>query len=165
MNSKAVDIKHFRKALSQFPTGVTVITMNSGDQLIGVTASSFNTVSLNPPLVLWSVDKSAFSAELFKSTPFFAVNVLADTQIEISNRFASRGADKFAQTEFELSELGNPLIHGCNAQFECKSWAAYDGGDHHILVGEVINYYFTEESSPLVFAQGKYCISEAHPNV
>lgn len=165
-DSKAeLDPRNFRRALGQFPTGVTIITTKDDKgEPIGVTASSFNTVSIDPPLVLWSVDKRAYSASIMENAEHFAVNVLAKSQIEMSNRFAGRGEDKFAGIDYNESEHGSPLFKDCAAQFECKTWNVYEGGDHLIIVGEVLNFSHGEGVAPLVFACGSYAVSMQHPS-
>jgi flavin reductase (DIM6/NTAB) family NADH-FMN oxidoreductase RutF/DNA-binding MarR family transcriptional regulator len=161
-----INVKDFRRALSQFPTGVTVITtVDSDGKPIGVTASSFNSVSVNPALVLWSIDKSAFSLESFEKSEYFAVNVLSQDQVSTSNRFAGRGEDKFNGVIYNQGAGACPLFKGSVAQFECKTWAVYEGGDHLILVGEVIKYEFDDAKSPLVFSRGSYAISAVHPDM
>lgn len=160
MSEEKFDVRDFRRTLGQFPTGVTVITTRADDgEPIGVTASSFNSVSVDPPLVLWSVDRSAYSANIFDRAEHFAVNVLASNQMDISNRFAGRGEDKYAGIDYSNGIGGSPLLSGCAAQFQCKTWAKYDGGDHIIIVGEVLAYTREETVSPLVFSQGSYALS------
>lgn len=150
------DSKELRRALGQFPTGVTVMTARNAEQLVGVTASSFNTVSLTPPLILWSVDKAAFSAEVFMNTSYFVVNVLSEHQSDISNKFASKGADKFAGIEY-FEGIGDvPVLKECAAHFECEVWNIHDGGDHFVIMGEVKKYEYVENLNPLIFAKGKY---------
>lgn len=158
------DIKDFRRALGKFPTGVTIITIkNQGGEPVGVTASSFNSVSVEPPLILWSVDKGAYSAEMFISADHFAINVLSKSQMDMSNLFARRGAEKFNGIDFRENKYGVPLFNDCAAQFECKTWNVYDGGDHYIIVGEVEEYCYSEAEMPLVFSCGSYAISMQHP--
>ena len=148
--------QNLRRALGQFPTGVTVMTARRGNELVGVTASSFNTVSLEPPLILWSIDKAAFSADIFINSDYFTVNVLNESQTDISNKFASKGADKFSDVDFE-NGLGNvPLLNDCIANFQCEVWNVHDGGDHYIIIGEVKKYDYSENLKPLVFSQGQY---------
>lgn len=160
-----MDIKDFRRALGQFPTGVTVITTIDGDGTpIGVTASSFNTVSIDPPLILWSVDKGAYSAKIFDNAKHFAVNVLGKDQVDTSNKFAGRGEDKFAGVSYTVGDGGSPLFESCAAQFECKTWNVVDGGDHLIIIGEVVNYRYDEATLPLVFSCGSYAVSTQHPS-
>ncbi len=159
------DPKLFRQALGKFPTGVTVVTANdSGGAPVGVTASSFNSVSIEPPLVLWSIDKSARSAGAFVNADYFAVNVLTDAQVDVSNRFASRGEDKFGDIGYETNSYEVPLLDGCAARFECKTWSVYDGGDHDIIVGEVLAFECSNERKPLLFSEGSYGVTAAHPD-
>jgi flavin reductase (DIM6/NTAB) family NADH-FMN oxidoreductase RutF/DNA-binding MarR family transcriptional regulator len=159
------DPRYFRSALGQFPTGVTVITASDEKgKPIGCTASSFNSVSMDPPLVLWSVDKGAFSADIFANSEYFAVNVLSESQVATSNRFAGRGEDKFKGLSY-CKGLGNaPLLESCGAQFECRTWNVYDGGDHLIIVGEVLKYDHDNSLTPLVFSRGSYAITAQHPS-
>ncbi|WP_299183279.1 flavin reductase [uncultured Neptuniibacter sp.] len=164
MSSDKFDIKDFRRALSQFPTGVTVITaLDDSGEPVGVTASSFNSVSIDPPLILWSIDKGAYSLDTFRDTEFFAVNVLGRDQVSTSNNFASRGEDKFANASYSAGIGGAPVLDDYAAQFECKTWAVYEGGDHLILVGEVVDYRYNDGREPLVFARGSYAVSSTHP--
>lgn len=164
MSSSNFDPKDFRRALGQFPTGVTVITtLDAQGEPVGVTASSFNSVSMDPALVLWSIDKGAFSLETFRNAEYFAVNVLSREQVDISNRFASRGEDKFSGIEYSAGAGGAPLLADYAAQFECRSWQVYEGGDHLILVGEVVDYRYRDIHQPLVFSRGSYAVSVSHP--
>ena len=157
MQQQPFDQSDFRQGLGLFPTGVTIVTTQpeSGDP-IGMTVSSFNTVSLNPPLVLWSIDRSSLSLDAFSECEQFAINVLSKDQQDLSNRFASKGADKFADTPFTKGVGNSPLLKGCIAQLECKTWQTYDGGDHVIIVGEVITYRYDKTREPLVFYAGNY---------
>ena len=166
MSQTAFDPKDFRRALSQFPTGVTVITtLDAEGKPVGVTASSFNSVSMDPVLVLWSIDKGAHSLSAFENADNFAVNVLGRDQVATSNNFASRGEDKFANAAYSAGLGGAPVLDEYAAQFECKTWAVYDGGDHLILVGEVIDYRYNDNVEPLVFARGSYAVSAQHPEM
>lgn len=164
MSIKNFDIRDFRRALSQFPTGVTVITTQDKDgNPVGVTASSFNSVSMDPPLVLWSIDKGAYSLEIFEKTEHFAVNVLSRAQVNTSNKFASKGEDKFKDVNYQKGIGDSPILDEYAAQFECKTWAVYEGGDHLILVGEVVDYRYNDASLPLIFSRGSYAVSSPHP--
>lgn len=166
MSQTEFDPKDFRRALSQFPTGVTVITtLDAEGKPVGVTASSFNSVSMDPVLVLWSIDKGAHSLSAFENAENFAVNILGQDQVSTSNNFASRGEDKFANAAYSNGLGGSPILDEYAAQFECKTWAVYEGGDHLILVGEVINYRYNDSVEPLVFARGSYAISAQHPEM
>ncbi|GAB2708589.1 flavin reductase [Aliiglaciecola aliphaticivorans] len=165
MTETKFDKRDFRTALGQFPTGVTVITtVDENGSPIGCTASSFNSVSIDPALVLWSIDKGAFSKSIFESAEYFAINVLSENQVEISNKFAGRGEDKFKDVSFSKGLGGAPLLTGCGAQFECKTWKVYEGGDHLIIVGEVLKYKHDDSLTPLAFSRGSYAITSAHPS-
>lgn len=153
----AFDASQFRSALGQFPTGVAVITaQDSEDQLIGITMSSFNSVSIDPPLVLFSLDRRALSLDAMQGASHYAVNVLSKEQQHLSNQFARAMASKWENVEFETRETGTPLLNGALAHFECKPYAHYDGGDHVIFVGEVVNFTCSNHSEPLVFCRGRY---------
>lgn len=166
MSERKIDPRDFRRALAQFPTGVTVVTTVDGDgRPVGVTASSFNSVSMDPPLVLWSIDKSALSARVFRDATHFAVNVLAENQVELSNRFASRGEDKFGAVAWSPGTGGCPVIGDLAAKFECRTWNVYEGGDHFIIVGEVLSYSYENAHAPLVYARGGYAVSSRHPSM
>jgi len=158
------DAKDLRRALGQFPTGVTVITtVDSEGNRVGVTASSFNSVSLDPPLILWSIDKRASSASIYASAEHFVVNVLRNDQLGISNRFASRDPEKFSDIDVADGVGGCPMLPGCVAHFQCRTWQVYEGGDHLIIVGEVLDYSYTENVNALVFHNGRYAVPESHP--
>lgn len=156
------DAKSLRSVYGQFPTGVTIMTTCSASgEAIGMTASSFNTVSVNPPLILWSIDKHAYSLAIFRDCDFFAVNILSEEQIALSNRFAGKGEDKFNGISYDKG-IGNcPLFRGSLAQLQCKKWAVYEGGDHLIVVGEVVDYTISH-ARPLVFSQGSYAQTIQH---
>lgn len=150
------DPRAFRAALGSFTTGVTVITTRAKDgRAVGVTANSFNSVSLDPPMVLWSLSKKAYSLPAFAESEQWAVHVLAADQESLSNRFARSGEDKFSGLDFNDSPDGVPLLPGCVARFQCKTAFQYEGGDHVILVGEVTAFDHTE-LEPLVFHAGRY---------
>jgi 3-hydroxy-9,10-secoandrosta-1,3,5(10)-triene-9,17-dione monooxygenase reductase component len=144
-----------RKVLGTFATGVTVITTRALDgAAVGLTANSFNSVSLNPPMVLWSLAKTARSREAFESAAHWAVHILAADQEELANRFATRGTDKFAALKIDQGAGDVPLLHGCAARLQCRTSFKYEGGDHIIFVGEVMAVDHTD-NAPLVFhAQG-----------
>jgi flavin reductase (DIM6/NTAB) family NADH-FMN oxidoreductase RutF len=132
------DTKQFRQALSQFATGVTVITAALPDgAFFGVTINSFNSVSLDPPLVLWSLAHTSQSMAAFNAAPAYVINVLAGDQIELAQRFASKTHDRFEALPFTLSAQGVPVLAGTVAWFECRHRSRYSEGDHVIFVGEV----------------------------
>lgn len=151
------DASQFRSALGQFPTGVAVITaLDAESRPLGITMSSFNSVSINPPLVLFSLDRRALSLEPMRQASHYAVNVLSKEQIELSNKFARAMEDKWENVAFETRHTGAPLLTGALAHFECKPYAHYDGGDHVIFVGEVVSFTSSDHSAPLVFCRGRY---------
>lgn len=157
--AQSFDPKAFRAALGSFATGVTVITsVGRNGEPIGLTANSFNSVSLDPPLVLWSLARKAFSLDDFVAARHWAVHVLSAEQEGMSNQFARGGQDKFAGVAWVPSEHGVPLLQGCAARFECKSTFQYEGGDHLIFVGEVTQFE-KNAHPPLVFHAGRYALA------
>lgn len=151
-----VDQRQFRNALGAFTTGVTIVTTKDGNgRDIGLTVSSFNSVSLDPPMVLWSLGRNSASLPAFLQATHFAVHVLASDQEALSSRFATKGAEKFAGIAVQRGQEDLPLLDGCAARFECKTAFRYDGGDHEIFVGEVINFEHFDRL-PLVFQGGNY---------
>lgn len=160
----SIDTRDFRNALGKFATGVTVITTRDrAGEHYGVTVSSFNAVSMTPPLILWSIDKSAYSREAYCQAEHFAVNVLGSDQVPISNRFAQRGENKFQGIDIEEGAGGSALIVDAVAHFECRTWQVYEGGDHFIIVGEVLTYDYQDSRGALVFHNGRYALPEPHP--
>lgn len=154
--SPEFDNRHFRDALSQFATGVTVITTRLDDgRFFGLTASSFNSVSLNPPLVLWSLAAGAQSMPLFTANSHYVINVLSASQLALAERFASRIPNRFDGVEFELSHTGLPILKGVSAWFECHNRSRYPEGDHVIFVGEV-ERCDVRAQAPLVFHRGQF---------
>src|SRR5690606_12279213 len=156
------DSKEFRRALGAFPTGVTVITTcNAAGEVFGVTANSFSSVSLDPPLILWSQSTTSSSYPAFKDCERFVVNILADHQVWISNQFAKSGADKFRDVPIIEGLGGVPVIQDCAAHLECVKVAAYPGGDHVVYIGRVEKIFRSAHRS-LAFADGKYLKTFAH---
>ncbi len=153
----SVEPGDFKEALGCFATGVTVISaVGPRGELIGITVNSFNSVSLDPPLILFSLNRRAYSLRAFLSTQACAVNILRAGQEEISDRFASALDDKFSGIEHELWDSGCPILTGALASFECKIRHTYHGGDHVIFVGEVTRLRHDPEGQPLLFHGGKY---------
>ena len=139
-SSSRFDAREFRHALGAFTTGITIITaVGSDGARTGITANSFNSVSLDPPLVLWSLAKTSRSAPIFTSAKHWAVHILSAEQETLSDRFAKGAADKFAGVDTELGVGGVPLLTGCTARLQCKTSFQYEGGDHIIFVGEVLD--------------------------
>ena len=156
MAAMTIEPRALRNALGAFATGVTIVTTRGVDGSdIGLTANSFSSVSLDPPMVLWSLAKTAGSLDAFRQNGHFAVHVLAADQVDLSSRFASRGVDRFAGIAVERGPGNVPLLDGCSARFECRTAFQYDGGDHVIFVGEVLNLTHSQRP-PLVFHGGRY---------
>lgn len=146
----------FRNALGQFATGVTIVTTTDGKKNpVGVTASSFNSVSLDPPLILWSLAKTAQSMPAYETSGGFNVHVLASHQSDLSNQFARSSGNKFEGVAYESCDQGFPLLPEFAALFRCKTHFQYEGGDHIIFVGEVIDYV-SHDLPVLVFHGGRY---------
>lgn len=149
--------RDLRDALGSFATGVTIITAwdESDDAPVGVTASSFNSVSLDPPLVLWSIGKSARSAAVLTSNERFAIHVLNSKQSELASRFAKSGTDKFGPTDYARDAEGVPILAGVASRFDCALEAVHEGGDHFIIIGRVMNIEH-DGGEPLVFHAGGF---------
>ncbi|MEJ8835485.1 flavin reductase family protein [Ramlibacter sp. AN1133] len=149
--------QEFRAALGMFATGVTIVTARTTQGgLIGLTANSFNSVSLAPPLVLWSLSRAAASMAVFSAGSHYAINVLAADQKALAERFATRGADRWAGVGFDDGAGGAPLLHGAAATFECFNRSRYEEGDHVIFVGEVERCAHRAGALPLLFHGGRY---------
>ncbi|PYY72435.1 flavin oxidoreductase [Pseudomonas jessenii] len=160
--SSAFDARAFRRALGNFATGVTVVTAaDQNGRKVGVTANSFNSVSLDPPLILWSIDKRSSSHGVFEEATHFAVNVLAADQIDLSNNFARPKEDRFAEVDFEAGEGGAPVLADCSARFHCEKYQQVDGGDHWIMIGKVVAFDDFGRS-PLLYHQGAYSMVLPH---
>ncbi|WP_380056111.1 flavin reductase family protein [Falsihalocynthiibacter sp. SS001] len=144
----------FRDALSQFGTGITVVTVNTPNGPMGITANSFASVSLDPPLVLWSPSNASRRAAFFIEAEHYAIHILGKDQAHISHAFA-KVPHSFGALSYKESEHGVPLIDGCLATFECRHHAAHEGGDHTIIVGEV-ERVTTGEGEPLLFHAGSF---------
>lgn len=145
-----------RQALGEFATGVTVVTARSPDgRPVGITVNSFASVSLEPPLVLWSIGHHSPLHRVFETCTHWAVNVLAADQQAFSERFSQPGMDRFAGLECKVGTGNTPLLSGCSAWFECRSEARHPGGDHLILIGRVERFR-RESKPPLIFHGGRY---------
>lgn len=147
--------REFRDALGQFATGVTVVTARDAQgQPQGMTVSSFNSVSLNPPLVLWSLARSAGNFAVLAQCSHYAIHVLAADQMELAMQFAQRGVDRFAGVAWTPNVHGVPLLQGALATFECQSRSHYDEGDHVIMVGQVLACRHIAQGAPLLYHRG-----------
>jgi flavin reductase (DIM6/NTAB) family NADH-FMN oxidoreductase RutF/DNA-binding MarR family transcriptional regulator len=160
----AADARAFRQCLGQFTTGVSVMTASSGRGRAGLTANSFASLSLDPPLVLFSLNRTSRSFEVFQEAESFAVNILATDQISVSQNFASKKDDKFEGIDWFAGQTGAPVLGGVVAYLECERHAMVDGGDHVILIGRV-RHFARFDRQPLLYAQGRYAIAGDHPDL
>lgn len=150
--------RSFRTAMGAFATGVTVVTTRSADADVGLTANSFNSVSLDPPMVLWSLAKTSRALPVFMSVDYFAVHILASSQQAFSARFSKSGDDKFANLAVERGRGDVPLLPECSARFQCRTAFRYEGGDHMIFVGQVEAFDHWDRP-PLLFHRGGYKVA------
>ncbi|MES2535513.1 MAG: flavin reductase family protein [Pseudomonadota bacterium] len=151
------DQRDFRNALGTFGTGVTVITTrDDSGKLYGVTVSSFNAVSLDPPLILWSQSCGAPSNRVFQRAPHFVVNVLSAQQSDLSDRFARSSPDKFDGVDFSTTEEGIPVLAGTAGHFVCRNDYQLYGGDHTIFLARVLRFTHDADTRPLFFWKGQY---------
>lgn len=154
------DSRQFRNALSQFATGVTIVTTRLNDQIfLGLTASSFNSVSLTPPLVLWSLSQAASSLPYFTGNSHYVINILAGDQRALAERFARRIENRFEGVDYRLSHTGLPILEGVAAWFECHNRSRYPEGDHVIFVGEVERCEVSQKPA-LVFHNGAFATTK-----
>jgi flavin reductase (DIM6/NTAB) family NADH-FMN oxidoreductase RutF len=152
----AFDERQFRDALAQFATGVTIVCARADAQrFVGFTANSFNSVSLDPPLVLWSLARRSPSLAAFEAAERYAVNVLSLGQVDLARRFSRPHADRFAEVSYRLGWSEAPLIDGCVAWIECRHHARHRAGDHVVFIGEVVTVE-RARGNPLVFHHGRY---------
>jgi flavin reductase (DIM6/NTAB) family NADH-FMN oxidoreductase RutF len=151
------DTRDFRRALGTFPTGVAVVTARApSGAFVGVTVNSFSSLSLEPPLVLWALQAASPSLGAFDRARYFAVNILAEDQVELSRRFAAPAANKFLHLDVGAGLEGVPLIAGCAARLECRAAARHNGGDHVLFIGHVERFDHDPRKRPLVFYAGRY---------
>ena len=161
MAETAIDTRAFRDISGHFATGVTVVTMRDGDEPHGLTANAFTSVSLDPPLVLFCIDRDASLHDQMERAGAFAVNILSSAQRELADFFASHGrgdgGDSMGGFPHRPGATGSPLLAGTLCWLDCRVWNRYDGGDHTIVVGEVVEMELTQaEGSPLLFFGGAY---------
>ncbi|MFC7049908.1 flavin reductase family protein [Emcibacter nanhaiensis] len=154
--TKDFDGRELRNVLGRFYTGVTVVTSVARDgTACGVTANSFTSVSLEPPLVLWNQALTSQSHPVYCEADRFVINILAEDQVDVSQRFARPGEDKFNSIATSRGLGGVPVIDGCCAVLECRKVATHEGGDHAIFIGQV-EHIISSDRSPLLFGDGKY---------
>ena len=152
----AFNERQLRDALAQFATGVTIVCARAAhDRYVGFTANSFSSVSLDPPLVLWTISQRSASLAVFNAAERYAINVLAAAQVDLARRFSRPHADRFASVPFRLGWSDAPLIDGCVAWFECRQHARHRAGDHVVFIGEVITVE-RAHGRGLVFQQGRF---------
>jgi flavin reductase (DIM6/NTAB) family NADH-FMN oxidoreductase RutF len=144
-----------RECLGRFATGVTVVTCRGSEGPCGITANSFSSVSLEPPLVLWNIAKVSNSLQAYLDAEHFAINVLAVGQQELSSHFAQSDHTVFNGIDYDTSARGVPLLPDSVARFECRTHQVHDCGDHYIIVGEVERFR-SDEREPLLFYNGRY---------
>ncbi len=159
-----VDPRILRNTLSLFVTGVTIITTESQNgERVGITANSFNSVSLDPPLILWSIASASLSLSIFEAASDFAVHILRDDQSDLSQRFAQSGADKFTALNTKSGLGGVPLLPDCAARLECSLYGRHPAGDHIIYVAKVERLQSDPSARPLVYHGGRYATLADQP--
>ena len=155
-NKADVSASNLREVLSHYLTGVTIVTVTKPDGTpYGLTVNSFNSVSLAPPLILWSLDNKNSNLSLFENTAGFAINIMAADQIDLCRRFAGKDSDRFVGVDWTFGTSGHPLITHALAHIECRPWQTYAGGDHRIFVGEVINAQHVSDRPAAAFFKGQ----------
>ena len=149
--------RHLRDVLGRFPTGIAIVTSKDPqtNRPVGLAVSSFNSLSLDPPLILWSIGLKSTSLNAFRSHRYFAVNVLADDQEHLCKAFARSGADKFSGVNYDLGIADIPLLVGAAAHFQCETVERHPAGDHELYIGRVVDIS-TSKSEPLVFHGGSF---------
>jgi len=151
------DSRTFRAALGCFATGITVVTSVGLDgEYLGFTANSFNSVSLDPPLVLFSLDRGAFSLKAFEAAGVFAINILSEGQEAVSVAFARAQSNKWEGIRTEIWDTGSPILLDALASFDCQTTSMHDGGDHVIFVGRVLRLRAVPDGRPLLYYRGSY---------
>ena len=152
---KKIHKKLFKKVLGKFTTGVTVVSINNKGNMIGKTVNSFTTLSLSPPLVLFSLDKKSSSLIKYKKSKLFGINILAKKQATISINFAKKNS-KWESIPYFTSNLGTPLIQNCLGNIECINLKSFKEGDHILFICKVLNASFKEKIKPLLYFDSKY---------
>jgi len=162
--SPVIEPRALRRALGNFATGVTIVTACARGRKAGVTANSFNSVSLDPPLILWSIAKQSGSYAVFEAASHFAVNILAEDQLALSNQFARSAAQRFADVAYRQGMGGAILLEGTSANFQCETFQTLEGGDHWVLIGKVVAFE-DHGRAPLLYHQGSYATVLPHPHL
>ena len=160
-----INTRDLRQALGQFMTGVTIVTtVDDNVEPRGVTANSFSSISLDPPLVLWALSKNADCMNAFQNAEYFCIHVLTSSQRELAEQFACSGADKFSDVEWSRGHGSVPLLSEYVAQFQCRTTTQHPGGDHIVFFGEVLQFDKTDKR-PLVFLGGRFSLAERRNSV
>jgi 3-hydroxy-9,10-secoandrosta-1,3,5(10)-triene-9,17-dione monooxygenase reductase component len=157
--------RKFRDVLGRFCTGVTVVTSMSEGAPVGMTCQSFSSVSLDPPLVLFCPAKSSRAWPRMQRAGYFCVNLLSHDQLELSNGFAAKGADKFAGVSWRPSATGAPLLDGVLGWVDCTIYAVHEAGDHYVVIGRVMDLGVEDAPHPLLFYRGRYARTEAQQDI
>jgi flavin reductase (DIM6/NTAB) family NADH-FMN oxidoreductase RutF len=151
------DTRAFRNALGSFPTGVAVVTTAASAQHhLGITVNSFTSVSLDPPLVLWCMDRRSDRYQAFTNAKSYTVSILGTEHQEVSSRLAKQGSHSLDGIALTPTELGPPALANAHAHFECEAESMHEAGDHAILIGRVVKFSRHEEGAPLVYYRGRY---------
>lgn len=152
-----IDKRKLRDAMGSFATGICVVTALSEQGVpMGMTINSFSSVSLEPPLVLWSIQYTSDCFDVFNATDKFAINILSVEQQALSDKYSRKGEHGLVPSHYSLGNTGSPLLRDALANFECRVWARYPGGDHLIVVGEVLGVMARPTGRPLLFHRGRY---------
>tara|TARA_B100000989_G_C19498760_1_gene453285 strand:- start:503 stop:1006 length:504 start_codon:yes stop_codon:yes gene_type:complete len=155
-NKKGAPVANLRQVLSHYLTGVTIVTVTRHDGTpYGLTVNSFNSVSLAPPLILWSLDNKNSQLNLFKTSAGFAINIMAADQMHLCKRFAGQESNRFSDVDWTFGAFGQPLIKSALAHIECRPWQNYAGGDHTIFVGEVVSARHLSDRPAAAFFKGR----------
>ncbi len=157
MPARTSDTRDLRRMLGQFATGVAVVTAPNGSGQVGLTVNSFSSVSLEPPLILFSIHNASALLQAFLEAPIIGVNILHERQQELSARFAGKVHDQWQAGEGGPGSAGALLIRDAIAHMECERGAVHDGGDHRILVCRILTYQYQAGASPLLYLRGRYC--------
>ena len=153
----SIDGRELRNALGRFATGVCLITLETSDgDALALTANSFSSVSLDPPLVLWNLQNNSDVFEHYAQGQYFAINILADNQQSLSDSYARKGEHSLDPDHFRRGVKGSPVINGALVSFECELEATHEGGDHLIIVGRVLEMTAADGGDPLLFFGGAY---------
>jgi len=146
--------RNLRHTLGRFVTGVAVVTTRTKGMPTGLTINSFSSVSLDPPLILWSLSRTSARLDVFQQADYFAVNVLAGDQLNLCQHFSAATENLFTDIGWQPSKHGQPILDGVVASLECRTWKIYEGGDHIIIIGQVLAHHH-HDKTPLIFANGQ----------